>query len=71
MYKVRTARSEFKGTCGHEIKSGDKFIVAEQRPQFNCNKCGAERIREHARRLLAEVNEAVGRVAKAAEERGH
>lgn len=68
MYKARTAKSSFKGTCGHQIDTGAKFLVAEQRPEFYCSPCGAETMRRKLRDILAELTASTKRVAEAAKQ---
>jgi predicted RNA-binding Zn-ribbon protein involved in translation (DUF1610 family) len=56
MYKVRTAKSEFTGTCGHRITPGNRFVVVEQRPQFHCEKCGKAEIAKAYRAQIADLS---------------
>ena len=56
MYKVRTAKSEFSGTCGHKITPGHRFVVVEPRPQFHCEKCGKDEITKAYRGQIADLS---------------
>ena len=60
MYKIRTAKSEFSGTCGHTIAPGSRFVIVEQRPQFRCEKCSKDVVTKAYRpsRSSGEINNA-------------
>lgn len=64
MYKVRTARSEFAGTCGHTITAGDRFVVVEPRPQFFCAQCGKDQL---AREYKSQMEDLAGKAEVKAE----
>jgi hypothetical protein len=32
--RIRTAKTDFKDSCGEEIRKGETFIIVEARPQF-------------------------------------
>ena len=32
--RVRTAKTDFKDSCGEDVSQGDTFIIVEPRPQF-------------------------------------
>jgi len=55
MYKVRTARSEFAGTCGHSIEPGGRFVVVEPRPQFFCAACGKAQLAKEYRSQIEDL----------------
>ena len=65
MYKVRTARSEFAGTCGHTITAGNRFVVVEPRPQFFCAQCGKTELTKEYR---SQVEDLAGKEEPKAEE---
>jgi hypothetical protein len=72
MCKVRTARSEFAGTCGHSIAPGGRFVVVEQRPQFFCAACGKAQLAKEYRSQIEDLTgeseaRADGKAAGAAE----
>ncbi len=71
MYKIRTAKSEFSGTCGHTIAPGSRFVIVEQRPQFHCEKCSKDVVTKAYQAQIADLSgkdKAKAR-AKAEEER--
>jgi len=55
MYKVRTAKSEFLGTCGHAITPGSRFVIVEQNPRFHCARCGRAAIAKAYRAQVADL----------------
>lgn len=64
MYKVRTAKSGFKGSCGHPIALGTKFIVEEPRPTFHCASCATAKVKAALELVLTELTAAGERAAE-------
>jgi len=64
MYKVRTAKRGFKGSCGHPIAPGTRFIVEEPRPAFHCASCATARVKASLEQVLSELTAADERAAE-------
>jgi hypothetical protein len=64
MYKARTAKNGFKGSCGHQIAVGAKFLVAEKRPEFLCSPCGVEAMHAKLKAIRDELTATAQRVAE-------
>jgi hypothetical protein len=56
MYKIRTAKQGFRGSCGHQIGSGSRFVVEEPRPSFHCASCAKGKVEAKFKNLLAELS---------------
>ena len=56
IYKVRTAKSKFKGSCGHPIESGNRFVVEESWPTFHCADCAKSKVASSLKDLLTELS---------------
>jgi len=57
MYKVRTAKRAFNGSCGHQIEPGSRFVVEEPRPSFHCAACAKNKIEATLKGLVAELSQ--------------
>lgn len=66
MYKVRTAKREFRGSCGHQIEPGTRFVVEEPRPSFHCADCAKNKVEATLKGVLAELTVAAKPAAEAA-----
>lgn len=66
MYKVRTAKREFRGSCGHPISAGSPFVVEEPRPSFHCANCGKAKVDAAHTSVIAELSSATAPVVEAA-----
>lgn len=66
MYKVRIAKREFRGSCGHHIEPGTRFVVEEPRPSFHCAHCGKAKVDAAHTRVLAELSSTTAPVVEAA-----
>jgi threonine dehydrogenase-like Zn-dependent dehydrogenase len=66
MYKVRTAKRQFRGSCGHQIEPGDRFVVEEPRPSFHCAACAKRKVETAREELLAELSSKPKPAAEAA-----
>jgi hypothetical protein len=66
MFKIRTAKREFRGSCGHQIKPGARFVVEEPRPAFHCADCGRDKVVVTLKQVHAELSPAGKPVAEGA-----